>query len=103
MQQEIINGTISSTLPSIMNIETIEEIAGEFKQLLSSSKISNLIIDASKVENITTAGLQLIVALEKNLSSSGGAFFIKDESDSFASAFKDIGLENFLSGRKRNG
>ncbi len=103
MQQEITGGATNFTLPPIINIETIEEIAGEFKHLLSSSKIPNLILDASKVENITTAGLQLIVALEKTLSSSGGAFSIKDGSDSFIGAFKDIGLENFLSGRKYNG
>ncbi len=103
MQQEIIGGITNFMLPPIINIETIEEIVGGFKQLLSSSKIPNLILDASKVENITTTGLQLIVALEKTLSSSGGTFSIKDESDSFASAFKDIGLENFLSGRKYNG
>lgn len=102
MQQDFIDNSASFALPEVMNIETIEVLTSEFKQLLSS-KNPNLILDASKVENITTTGLQLIIALEKTLSSSGGTFFIKDESDSFICAFKDAGLENLLSGRKHNG
>jgi len=85
-----------------MNIEAIEELIAEFMALLSPKK-QNLIIDASNVEDITTAGLQLIISLEKTLSAAGCIFQVKGENDLFSSVFKRVGLENFWNGRKYNG
>lgn len=87
-------------LPSVMTIETAEALASELKQL-SLSECNSLTLDASNVENITTTGLQLIISLEKNISSSGGLFTIKGGGESFVCAFRDAGLENLLSGRAK--
>ncbi|MEQ1705078.1 MAG: STAS domain-containing protein [Rickettsiales bacterium] len=102
MQNNYIDNSVLTVLPHIMNIETIEECVATFKALLSQRK-QNVVIDASKVENITTSGLQLIISLEKTLSTAGCTFLVKDESEIFSAAFKEAGLENFLSGRKYNG
>lgn len=79
-----------------MNIEFIESLAGEFRQLLSSGK-PVVILDAANVEVITTPALQLIISLEKTMSASGGTFAVKNGGDAFISAFKDAGIENLLS------
>ncbi len=102
MASDIADNTEAFVLPQVMNIETIEDVITKLKtELLQRRKV--MVLDASKVENITTVGLQCIVALDKTLSAVGSAFFIKDESDSFTAAFTDAGLGNLISGRKYNG
>ncbi len=93
MQQNSINDTNIYDLPAVINIENIELLTNEFKQLLSTKK-SILTLDATKIESITTAGLQLIISLEKTMSASGGNLFVKNSSEAFVSALKDEGLEN---------
>jgi anti-anti-sigma factor len=88
--------SLSFSLPEEMTIETAEALAAELKQLSLAEKTS-LVLDASQVENITTPGLQLIIALEKSLTAQGSALVIKGKRDSFADAFKDAGLESLLS------
>lgn len=87
--------SISFTLPPVMNIETAEALAAEFKQLPLAEK-SSLTLDASQVETITTPGLQLIVSLEKTLVAQSGTLVINGKRDSFVHAFRDAGLESVL-------
>lgn len=86
---------IALTLPALMTIETVEQLAAEFKQWPLVEK-SSVTLDAGQVENITTPGLQLIVSLEKTLTSQGGVMAIIRKKDSFVRAFKDAGLESVL-------
>ena len=51
-------GALLFTLPAVMTIETAESLAAELKQLPLAEK-TQLTLDASQVEHITTAGLQL--------------------------------------------
>ncbi len=81
------------TLPPMMTIETAEALCAELKQIPLIGK-TGLILDASEVEHITTPGLQLIVALEKTLSTQGGALSITNKKDWFIRALQDAGLEN---------
>ncbi|MEI7669994.1 MAG: STAS domain-containing protein, partial [Pseudomonadota bacterium] len=86
---------ISFLLPTFMTIETVGTLAAEFKQWSLPKKIC-VTLDASQVENITSPGLQLIVALEKTLTRNGNALTIIGKKELFIQAFKDAGLENFL-------
>ncbi len=92
----------SYILPSNMNIEDIESLAGELKNLRLSVK-SHLILDASKIESITTAGLQLIVSLDKSIAASGGSLSLVNGSAVFMEIVKDEGLENLLNRSSYNG
>lgn len=83
-------------LPSAMTIETIEALAAECKQWPLADK-SQLTLDASAVEAITTPGIQLILSLEKTLAARGGAFRITGAKEHFLRAFKDAGLDSVVS------
>jgi len=86
---------LSFTLPEIMTIETAEVLAGELKQLPLSGKMT-LGLDASRVESITTPGIQLIVALEKALTAQGGTLKMSGKRESFNNALRDLGLERLI-------
>ena len=88
------NPCVSFKLPADMTIETVEELAGELKQLAILEK-TTIKLDASEVERITTPGAQLIVALEKTLSSQGGMLVIVARSEAFIHALREMGLEGF--------
>ncbi len=83
------------TLPPTMTIETAESLAAELKQLPLAEK-TQLTLDASQVEHITTAGLQLILSLEKTLSAQGGVLKMHGKRSGFIQAFHDAGLQNYL-------
>lgn len=93
--QQQASDSASFTLPATITIESIEALAAEFKQWPFAEK-THLTLDASQVENITTPGLQLIVALEKTLSSQGGVLTVASMKESFINAFKDAGLASVL-------
>lgn len=97
MQQDFASEAVLFPLPPVINIEVIEVIASKLKQLVSSGN-ATLVLDASQVENITTAGLQLIISLEKTLSSLGRGLVVKDKSEIFRAAACEAGLENLLKG-----
>lgn len=82
-------------LPSLMTIESSQDLAATFKQLSLGEK-SSLTLDASQVENITTPGLQLIASLQKTLVAQGGELVIKGARETFIHAFKDSGLESLI-------
>lgn len=96
MQSEAHGVILSFALPQVVTIESVEALAAELKQLPLAQK-TDLILDASQVQNITTPGLQLIISLEKTLSSQGGMLAIRDKSEAFMHALKDAGLQNLLS------
>lgn len=87
--------SIAFRLPSIITIETAEILAAELKQLPLSTK-TDLVLDASCVESITTPGIQIIASLDKTLSAQGGTLTINGARNSFIRALKDVGLESLL-------
>ncbi len=87
--------TLSFILPAVLNIENADALSAELKQLPLNEK-TLLVLDAAKVESITTPGLQLIVSLEKSLSVQGGSLVINNQPDVLINSFKDSGLEVLL-------
>lgn len=86
---------VSFLAPSAMTFENAEEVYASFKGALHDQRIC-FMLDLSKVENITTAGLQIIISVDKYLSGTGGQLQITGLSPSVAAAFKDMGLEKVL-------
>ena len=100
MQQNFGGDVVSFPLPQIINMEGIESLASDLKQF-ASLKNQTFILDASHVESINTAGLQLIVSLQKTLLSLGRVLLVSGGSVPFAAAASDAGLEGSLSGGDR--
>jgi anti-anti-sigma regulatory factor len=82
-------------LPPVMTIETADAVAAELKQLVITDK-THLTLDVSKVEQITTPGLQLMVSLEKSLTQHGGVLTIVGSQPLFTRTLHDIGCEHLL-------
>lgn len=101
MQQGLSGDAVDFALPPNMNIENIEAIANQLKNLVANK--ANITLDASNVENITTPGVQLVIALEKSLSAMGKFLTVMGGGEHFTAAFKDIGLESLISGGVKNG
>lgn len=68
--------------------------AQELLKLLMSYKNRKHVIDASKVEYITTPCAQILLSYAKNRKKSKKSFRIKDYSENFKSAFLDLGFGN---------
>ncbi|MFN7038198.1 MAG: lipid asymmetry maintenance protein MlaB [Alphaproteobacteria bacterium] len=82
-------------LPEDSTISTITEIYSSLKDKIERQK--DFIIDASKVTQITTPFLQLIIALHKTLSEiNGGKLEIKNPSTQFKQVINDLGLSEQL-------
>lgn len=96
MQAGSQDNSFSYVLPSVLTIETAEQLAAEFKQWPLTQK-SALALDVSQVETITTPGIQLIVSLEKTVVGEGGTFTLTGKrSEALVHALKDSGLDNLL-------
>ena len=86
-------------LPAMLTMDTASETAEAIKQspLLKSGM---LMLDASKTELVTSAGIQLIVSTAKAAEQSGGLFLIVQPKAPLTQAFKDVGLGAWLTQRE---
>nr|WP_240969584.1 STAS domain-containing protein [Sneathiella limimaris] len=82
-------------LPEILNLSIAENLRETFLQLQGS--VSDVTLDASKVETITTPCLQVIVAMGKSLEEADKSLRISEPSDALNSAINDLGLANVFS------
>ena len=69
-------------------------VAGELKdQLLDAVHgDSDLVVDASSVERLTTPCVQILIAAARSLTEQGSGLVLKSPSEPFVSAFSDLGL-----------
>lgn len=81
-------------LPASFTIDNAETVSNELVRLLQAGTVSTL--DASKVEILTTPGIQLLVSLAQTLTQRGEALTVLHPSAAFAEAFKAAGLETYL-------
>ena len=83
-------------LASSVTIDTAEAVAEEIKKSATAADCSNLQIDCSKVEMITTPGAQILIATHKTLEKKGGKLIIENPSEAFIKAFDSLGLSETL-------
>ncbi|MEZ5692103.1 MAG: STAS domain-containing protein [Rickettsiales bacterium] len=86
------------TLPEIIDTASSEELLSQFRELFAAG--NSISVDASKNESITTAGLQLLVSLEKSLVDVGRNLRIEGATDNFTQVAKNMGLEGLLVGKE---
>lgn len=83
-------------LNEVMDIIASEEFHKDLSKAISQHH-GNILIDASKVERITTPCLQLIISAGKELESSDRTIKVSEASDKFTECTKILGLTNYIS------
>jgi anti-anti-sigma regulatory factor len=85
------NIVLQFALPAIVTLEIVETLSNDFKRLISTPGAA-VLLDASKVDIITTPGMQLILSLDKSLELTGGRLEIVNPSEFFVQITKALGL-----------
>lgn len=76
---------------------TIAHASGLHQRLVKAlEKTSNIELKADKVQKADTAGLQLFVALKKEIVDGGGDLQWKNPSEALISTAKQLGLQEYL-------
>lgn len=81
-------------LPEKIDVTVIEEVYSSLNNIISSDK--KIILDASKVEKITTPGVQLLLSAARSMGDNSGNFCINNPSENFINVFSDLGLSSQL-------
>jgi anti-anti-sigma regulatory factor len=79
-----------------MDIIASENLYKNLNKAISQNN-GNILIDASKVERITTPCLQLIISAVKELGNSDRTISVSEASDKFIECTKILGLTNYIS------
>jgi len=82
-------------LPAECIIQNADDIADCFRKAITTK--GDVILDVSSTDIITTAIIQLILALDNHLIAHNNKLIIQGARDVFINNFSEIGLENFLS------
>lgn len=80
-------------LPESLNIAAAE---APYEQLSDSGYEQRIELDGSEVQLIDTAGIQLLLVLQKRIAHHGGAIVWNGVSDALRKSFDSIGLSGFL-------
>ncbi len=84
----------SITLPPVMDITTVQ--LWHDNLMIYPNKPIDIRVDASAVEKISSAGMQLLVSLEKNMIQNQNHLIVEQQSSAFTEAFRDFGLLGLL-------
>lgn len=81
------------TLPESLTIETVETATASLRQL---SFNADLLVDAARLERLTTPGIQLLLALEKRVLSSGYKLALQGMQEPVAEIIRYMGFDALL-------
>lgn len=88
---------ISYRLPSLMTAETAELLTEKMREW-SFNEAPSITLDASAVESISTSGAQILLALEKTVSTADGKLEITEHKDVVGQVLQELGLGWLVSG-----
>lgn len=83
-------------LPNRLMVQSIESLHKEWLLLSEIDNLKELNIDASQVEEIDAAGLQLLFVLIRQLTSNGCQVVLEDVPDKLDNAFVQAGLADYF-------
>ncbi|MBS0378606.1 MAG: STAS domain-containing protein [Proteobacteria bacterium] len=83
-----------AVLPGNCTLRTADDLKAHLLPLAAAEGVVR--VDASRVEQVDSAGFQLLVALGRALAHHGGALSIHSPSAAFRSAARVLGLEFLL-------
>lgn len=76
-------------LPEALTIDTVESLSKEFTALDMTGAV---VLDASKLEIITTPGVQLLLSLQKSCAEAGGSLNLSAPHELLTQHFAALGL-----------
>lgn len=96
MEIEIKHGTetvicLSGQLDTLSSPDLEKEITNILK-----GNAQNVVLDGGKLTYISSAGLRLLLILQKKMSQKGGTFVLRNIQDSIMEIFKITGFSSFL-------
>lgn len=91
LKQENDTGAVTVVLPSVVDIAACGSIQHRLHDILGASP-QKIVVDASNVERISTAGIQLFLSLQKSAQRANSSVVLAKESGPTALAFDDLGL-----------
>lgn len=82
-------------LPKAMTIDSAEALAAELSSATQETSTEPFLLDGSAVEIIGSAGIQLLLSLEKTLTAGRRPLQLRAASAAVAHAFQEAGLSHF--------
>lgn len=79
------------SLPESLTMKNVESVAAELRQIGFECAIHG--INASATHIITTAGIQLLMALDASLKTAGNGLHLIQAKEELGSSFRSLGLE----------
>ncbi|MGH1481284.1 MAG: STAS domain-containing protein [Geminicoccales bacterium] len=90
IQAETIDNMVNVTLPPILDISHAEALRDCLLDTIAPDMV--LTLDSAQVEQMTTPGIQMMLAVVECASRKGMAFKLANPSEPLIDAFKDSGL-----------
>lgn len=94
IQATTIDNMVQVTLPPIMDVARAEALRESLLETIAPDMILRL--DSKDVEQLTTPGIQMLLAVAECASRKGMAFKLANPSELLIEAFKDSGLYSQL-------
>jgi anti-anti-sigma factor len=97
IQMQLQDNTATLTITGEIDTKASLELSEYFKRIMDNDKISHVILDLTKVPNISSAGIGKILKLFKYLNSKEGSLKIEGISSELHKLFKEIHLNKIIS------
>ncbi|WP_298723103.1 STAS domain-containing protein [uncultured Ferrovibrio sp.] len=81
-------------LVASMDLRAAEPLLHSFHEIMAQG--GKVVIDASAVDRLSTPCVQILLSAAQHMEQNGISFVIKSPSDSFVTAFDDLGLFSYL-------
>lgn len=81
-------------LVASMDLRAAEPLLHSFHEIMAQG--GKVVIDASAVDRLSTPCVQILLSAAQHMEQHGISFVIKAPSDSFVTAFDDLGLFSYL-------
>lgn len=89
------------TLPTALDRLAVEPLCRTLQERMAAG--DPMVIDASQVDRVSTASLQVLLAAARSAAARDIAFRISAASDALIEALDDLGLNGTLPGAEKNG
>jgi anti-anti-sigma factor len=97
IQMQIHDNTSTLIITGEIDTKASFELSEYFKQIMDNDIVSHVILDLTKVPNISSAGIGKILKLFKYLNSKEGSLKIEGISTELYKLFKEIHLNKIIS------
>jgi anti-anti-sigma regulatory factor len=82
------------TIPPILDMEAAVKLHGDWQKLLPNH--SKIIVECSHLQQLSTAGLQLLMALKKAFEDAGKQITMRNFSDNIKADLRFLGMDKYF-------